>query len=45
VQLLDVKLRGVSIILCNDKPSSFGAPDVLQACMDNVSLVYKLDAL
>eukprot|EP00983_Pelagomonas_calceolata_P056828 1144800-Pelagomonas_calceolata.AAC.4 len=45
VQKLDVKLRGVSVILCNDKQSSFGAPDVLQACVDNVALVYKIDSL
>ena len=45
LQKLDVKLRGMSIILCNDKQSSFGAPDVLQACADNVAIVYKIDNL
>ena len=45
LQKLDIKLQGISIILCNDKKSSFGAPDVLQACADQVALVYKRDAL
>ncbi|KAF5841308.1 hypothetical protein DUNSADRAFT_13581 [Dunaliella salina] len=45
MQKLDVKLQGISVILCNDKQSSFGAPDVLQACVDNVALVYKIDSL
>ena len=27
---VDVKLSEVSLVLCNDKPNSFGAPDVLQ---------------
>lgn len=43
--MLDIKLQGASIILCNDKRSSFGAPDVLQACADNVAVVYKSDAM
>jgi hypothetical protein len=31
VQELDVNLRNLSLVLCDDKPASFGAPDVLQA--------------
>lgn len=44
-QKLDVRLKGVSLVLCNDKQSSFGAPDVLQACADPVVLVYKVDTM
>lgn len=45
LQKLDIKLKGMSVVLCNDKQSSFGAPDVLQACVDHMSLAYKIDSL
>ena len=30
----------VSTVLCNDKPTSYGAPDVLQANMESLSFQY-----
>jgi hypothetical protein len=41
LQKLDIKLMGISLVLCNDKHSSFGAPDVLQFCADGVDLNYQ----
>ncbi len=38
VQRTEVLLRGVAVAVCNDKPTSFGAPDVLQACVNHMSL-------
>lgn len=37
VSEVDVRLREVSLILCNDKDTSYGAPDVLQANIENLS--------
>ena len=37
---MDINTKDVSIILCNDKPTSFGAPDVLQANVEGLKLSY-----
>ena len=33
-------LQSVSLVLCNDKPQTFGAPDVLQLSTDQVTAKY-----
>ena len=35
--------QAVSLVLCNDKPTTFGAPDVLDFCADNLKLSFTLD--
>ena len=42
---VDVKgtAQAVSLVLCNDKPTTFGAPDVLDFCADNLKLSFTLD--
>ena len=40
VHEIEVATRDVSLILCNDKPTSFGAPDVLQANVEELGLSY-----
>ncbi len=36
-------VESVSLVLCNDKPQTFGAPDVLQASADHLALQYSMD--
>ena len=43
MQEMDVRVRNLSAILCNDKPTSFGAPDVLQANADQLVVRYAAD--
>lgn len=35
--------QAVSLVLCNDKPTTFGAPDVLDFCADKLELSFTLD--
>ncbi|KAG1653118.1 hypothetical protein FOA52_012193, partial [Chlamydomonas sp. UWO 241] len=35
---LDLHLRDTGLVLCNDKPSSYGAPDVLQASFEDLRM-------
>ncbi len=35
--------EAVSLVLCNDKPTTFGAPDVLDFCADKLELSFTLD--
>ena len=32
--------QAVSLVLCNDKPTTFGAPDVLDFCADKLELSF-----
>lgn len=36
-------MRGLSLTLCDDKPKSYGAPDVLTASIENLNLQYAMD--
>jgi hypothetical protein len=40
---VDLDLSEVSLVVCNDRPNSFGAPDVLQAVASGVALRYHCD--
>ena len=31
-------MAGVALVLCNDRPETFGAPDVLEVCGDRLQL-------
>lgn len=39
----NVELAAVVLMLCDDKPHSFGAPDVLQAFAKGVTLVHAIE--
>jgi hypothetical protein len=39
-----VELAAVVLMLCDDMPQSFGAPDVLQVAASGVSLVHAIEA-
>lgn len=34
---IDAAVRAVSLVLCNDKLSTYGAPDVLQISLDQLN--------
>lgn len=34
---LSSSVAGVALVLCNDRPETFGAPDVLELCGDRLS--------
>ena len=38
-------VQQATAVLCNDKPETFGAPDVLQCSMAGVSLAYDMATL
>lgn len=44
-QKMEAHLHNVSLVLCNDKASSFGAPDVLQACIDHMNAVHTFEVM
>ena len=39
---LEAAIRSVSLVLCNDKPQTFGAPDVLQLTCNQMALQYAM---
>ena len=40
---VDVAMRAVSLVLCNDKLSTYGAPDVLQVSVDQLDAHFSRD--
>ena len=40
---LDGSMQTVSLVLCNDKPQTFGAPDVLRLSLDQLAVKYMMD--
>ena len=40
---VELQLSGCSLVLCDDKPNSFGAPDVIQLGLDQLVLRYTGD--
>lgn len=40
---VDLNVQSMSVVLCNDKPQTFGAPDVLQLSVDALALQYHVD--
>ena len=41
---LAAEAAGVSLLLCTDRPGSFGAPDVVEVALDRIALDHSLDA-
>lgn len=42
---VEVVICGASIMLCDDKPASYGAPDVLTASADTLMASYSMDRM
>ena len=40
---MDGSMQTVSLVLCNDKPQTFGAPDVLRLSLDQLAVKYMMD--
>lgn len=40
---VDAAMRAVSLVLCNDKLSTYGAPDVLQVSLDQLDAHFSRD--
>lgn len=40
---MDGTIQGLALVLCNDKPQTFGAPDVLRLSIDQLALKYVVD--
>ena len=41
---LAAEAAGISLLLCTDRPGSFGAPDVVEVALDRIALDHSLDA-
>lgn len=41
---LAAEAAGASLLLCTDRPGSFGAPDVVEVALDRIALDHSLDA-
>ena len=40
---VDVRVKSLAVVLCDDKPKSYGAPDVLTAAIERLGVQYSLD--
>lgn len=40
---MDGSVESISAVLCNDKPQTFGAPDVLRVSIEQVTAKYVMD--
>ena len=40
---MDGSMQSISIVLCNDKPQTFGAPDVLRVSIDQMMVKYVME--
>ena len=40
---MDGSMQSISVVLCNDKPQTFGAPDVLRISIDQLVVKYVME--